>query len=249
MKKGLFWITLLLMAATLLGGCNTTPTPGEVDGAEKVPFEYTTYELDGERYITLTKYIGEDTDVTVPAAIDGLTVTEIGSECFMGSAVVSVTLPDTVIVADTNAFAECKALQSVTLPENMLYLGAQAFMGCTSLKEITLPASGITEYSWGMFLGAGLETVTLRDGVEVLPTNIFLGSQLKELTIPASVTKIMTGALGGCEQLVRVKFEGNAPVMQDVGVGTVTPGYTVCHHEGAEGFTAPEWDGFAKEIW
>ena len=98
MKKGFFWITLLLIAATILGGCNTTPTAGEPDGAETVPFEYTTYELDGERFVTLTKYIGEDTDVTVPTAIDGLTVTEIGAECFAGSAVVSV-LPEFLITA------------------------------------------------------------------------------------------------------------------------------------------------------
>ena len=155
----------------------------------------------------------------------------------------------TLFGVDIGKCHDCTALTTITLPENMLYLGAQAFLGCTSLKEITLPASGITEYSWGMFLGAGLETVTLRDGVEVLPTNIFLGTALTEITIPASVTKIMPGALGGCEQLVRVKFEGNAPVLEDVGVGNMAPQYTVCHHKGAEGFTAPEWDGFAKEIW
>lgn len=247
MKKGLFWITLLLMAATLLGGCNTTPTPGEVDGAEKVPFEYTTYELDGEHYITLTKYIGEDTDVTVPAAIDGLTVTEIGSECFMGSAVVSVTLPDTVIVADANAFAECKALQSVILPENMLYLGAQAFMNCESLKEITLPATGVTEYSWGMFLGSGLEKITLREGVEILPANMFLGCALTEITIPAGVTKIMPGALG-CESLTKVYFEGNAPVMTDTVLTSSENPFTVSYRSGAAGFDDPAWSAFPKEV-
>lgn len=252
MKKGLFWISLSLIAALVLGGCNTTPAaPGTPDVSEtpSPDYEYQTYNLEGVDYITLTKYIGEATDVVIPTKIGDLAVTEIGMECFAGTSVVSVTVPDAIQVIDTSAFANCAALTTVTLPENMLYLGAQAFMGCTSLKEITLPASGITEYSWGMFLGAGLEKVTLRDGVEVLPTNIFLGTALQEITVPASVKKVMTGALGGCEQLVRVKFEGNAPVMQDVGVGTVTPGYTVCHHEGAEGFTAPEWDGFAKEIW
>ena len=252
MKKGLFWISLSLIAAILLGGCNTTPAaPGTPDVSETPApdYEYKTYHLDGVDYITLTKYIGEATDVVIPTELDGLAVTEIGVECFAGTPVVSVTMPDAIQVIDTNAFANCTALTTITLPENMLYLGAQAFLGCTSLKEITLPASGITEYSWGMFLGAGLETVTLRDGVEVLPTNIFLGTALTEITIPASVTKIMPGALGGCEQLAKVKFEGNAPVLEDVGVGNMAPQYTVCHHEGAEGFTAPAWDSFEKEIW
>ena len=247
MKKGFFWITLLLIAATILGGCNTTPTVGEADGAEEVLFEYTTYELDGERFITLTKYIGEDTDVTVPTAIDGLTVTEIGAECFAGSAVVSVTVPDTVIVADTNAFAECKALKSVTLPDNMLYLGAQAFLNCESLKEITLPATGVTEYSWGMFLGSGLEKITLREGIEILPANMFLGCALTEITLPASVTKIMPGALG-CESLTKVYFEGDAPAMTDTVLTSSEKPFTVSYRSGAAGFDDPTWAAFPKEV-
>lgn len=251
MKKGLFLISLLLIAATLLGGCNTgtdTPDSPDVPDTPAPDYEYQTYNLDGVDYITLTKYIGESTDVVIPTELDGLAVTEIGKECFADTSVVSVTVPDAIQVIDISAFANCASLTSVTLPENMLYLGAQAFLGCTSLKEITLPAAGITEYSWGMFLGAGVETVTLRQGIEVLPTNMFLGSALKEITIPASVKTVMTGALGGCENLTKVKFEGNAPIFTDA-ASAADAAFTVYYHEGAEGFTSPDWDGFAKEIW
>lgn len=245
MKKTLFWISLVMIAVLMLGGCHTTPA---VDDTPSVPdFEYSTYELDGERFITLTKYIGEATEVTVPTEIDGLTVTEIGQMCFAETAVVSVTVPDSVQVADTAAFANCKSLTSVSLPEKMLYLGAQAFTGCESLKEITLPATGVTEYSWGMFLGSGLERVTLREGIEILPANMFIGCALTEITVPASVKTVMSGALG-CETLTRVLFEGDAPALNDTLLASAENPITVSYRSGAAGFDDPAWSAFPKEV-
>jgi hypothetical protein len=203
MKKILLITALVLMSAVLLCGCNTKTAPDTPE------YLYTTYNLDGENFITLTKYIGKKTEVTVPAELDGLTVTEVGANCFAESAVVSVTVPDSILVIESGAFSKCTALTSVTLPDQMLYVGSQAFAECSSLKEITLPSTGITEYSWGMFIGAGVEKVTLREGMEVLPSNFFLGSSLKEITLPAGVKKIMQGSLGGCKNLTSVTLNAD----------------------------------------
>ena len=301
MKKILFLISLFLIAATILCGCNANPdTPVDTD-LPVTDYSYVTYTLDGVDYVTLTKYIGQATDVAIPAELDGMTVTEIGAECFAGTSVVSVTVPDSVIVIEYAAFSGCESLASITLPENMLYLGQQVFMNCTSLKEITLPATGITEYGWGMFLGSGLEKVSFREGMEVLPANMFLGCKLKEVALPSSVKTIQQGALGacenltsitlseglttveaaafmnnpslteivipasvetiteyafvGCEALTKVKFEGNAPAFKNADedlsavYGGFEPKYTIYYHEGADGFTTPEWEGFPTEIW
>ena len=295
MKKYLLITAVVLMAVLLLCGCNTKTAP------EAPEYLYVTYNLDGEEFITLTKYMGKKTDVVVPAELDGKTVTEIGEGCFAETAVVSVTVPDSILVIENNAFAKCAALTSVTLPEQMLYMGYQVFSECTALKEITLPASGITEFSWGMFIGAGVETVTFREGIEVLPANFFLGSSLKEITLPAGVKTLMQGAFGncqnltsvtlnsdlitieagaflssaalteivipasvqnltefafvGCEGLTQVKFEGNATAFKNTDealhalYGGFEPKYTVYYHEGAAGFTTPEWEGFPTKIW
>lgn len=295
MKRFLLIAFLILATAILLCGCNTTTAP------EMPEYLYTTYHLDGEEFITLTKYMGKKTDVVIPSELDGKTVTEIGDSCFAETAIVSVTVPDSILVIENGAFAKCTALTSVTLPEQMLYLGNQIFAECTSLKEITLPATGITEFSWGMFIGAGVEKVTLREGVEVLPANFFLGSSLKEITLPAGVKKIMQGSLGGCKNLTtvtlnedlttidvgafisssalaeivipasveslteyafvgcdaltKVKFAGNATAFKntDESLSAVysgfEPKYTVYYHEGAQGFTTPEWEGFPTQLW
>ena len=295
MKRFLLIAFLILATAILLCGCNTTTAP------EMPEYLYTTYHLDGEEFITLTKDMGKTTDVVIPSELDGKTVTEIGASCFAETAIVSVTVPDSILVIENGAFAKCTALTSVTLPEQMLYLGNQIFTECTSLKEITLPATGITEFSWGMFIGAGVEKVTLREGVEVLPANFFLGSSLKEITLPAGVKKIMQGSLGGCKNLtavtlnedlttidvgafisssalaeivipasveslteyafvgcdglMKVKFAGNATAFKNTDeslsavYGGFEPKYTVYYHEGAQGFTTPEWEGFPTQLW
>ena len=295
MRKILLITSFILMSAILLCGCNTKTAP---EGPE---YLYVTYNLDGEDFITLTKYMGRKTDVVVPTELDGLPVTEIGAGCFAETSVVSVTVPDSILVIESGAFSKCAALTSVTLPEEMLYLGSQVFAECTSLKEITLPATGVTIYSWGMFIGSGVESVVLPENLDVLPSNFFLGSALKEITLPAGIKTVMQGALGnctnltsvtlndglttieecafmscpnlteivipasvetlteyafvGCDALTKVKFEGNATAFKNTDENLAAlysgwvPNYTVYYHAGAEGFTAPAWEGFTTELW
>lgn len=204
MKKFLLIAALCLTAAVLLCGCNTT-TPG-IPEKDPVDFQYTTYFLEDGEFVTLTKYVGEKTDVVVPAELDGLTVTEIGANCFAESAVVSVTVPDSVIVIESGAFSKCTALTSVTLPDKMLYVGPQAFAECSSLKEITLPSTGITEYSASLFLGSAVEKVILPEGMEIIPASTFFASNLKEITLPSTVKRVDDNAFAGCANLVSVKL-------------------------------------------
>lgn len=209
MRKILLITSFILMSAILLCGCNTKTAP---EGPE---YLYVTYNLDGEDFITLTKYMGRKTDVVVPTELDGLPVTEIGAGCFAETSVVSVTVPDSILVIESGAFSKCAALTSVTLPEEMLYLGSQVFAECTSLKEITLPASGVTMYSWGMFIGSGVESVVLPENLDVLPSNFFLGSALKEITLPAGIKTVMQGALGNCTNLTSVTLNDGLTTIEE----------------------------------
>ena len=209
MRKILLITSFILMSAILLCGCNTKTVP---DGPE---YLYVTYNLDGEDFITLTKYMGRKTDVVVPTELDGLPVTEIGAGCFAETSVVSVTVPDSILVIESGAFSKCAALTSVTLPEEMLYLGSQVFAECTSLKEITLPATGVTIYSWGMFIGSGVESVVLPENLDVIPSNFFLGSALKEITLPAGIKTVMQGALGNCTNLTSVTLNDGLTTIEE----------------------------------
>ena len=62
---------------------------------------------------TITKYNGTDTVVVIPSKINGVTVTTIGTDAFLGLNITSVTIPANVTEIGSNAFADCTNLTSV----------------------------------------------------------------------------------------------------------------------------------------
>ena len=110
-----------------------------------------TYEVQNGT-ATLTSYIGTDTEVTVPAVIDGYAVTALGDSLFQDSDVTSVTLPASVTSIGWFAFYGCDALQTVTLGEAVSTIGYAAFDGCP--KSMTIHgASGSYAEKYAMSYG------------------------------------------------------------------------------------------------
>jgi hypothetical protein len=80
--------------------------------------------------------------LTIPATINGLPVTSIGSAAFYNFYnLTSVTIPSGVTRIQTEAFYDCSGLTSVTIPDTVISIGNLAFEGCSSLTSITIPAS------------------------------------------------------------------------------------------------------------
>jgi hypothetical protein len=66
--------------------------------------------------VTIWGYIGTDIAVVIPATIEGLPVTAIGSRAFYSkSNLRSVTIPDSVTTIGDNAFNSCANLTSLCL--------------------------------------------------------------------------------------------------------------------------------------
>ena len=167
MKKILLIAALCLTAAVLLCGCNTKTAP------EAPEYLYVTYNLDGEEFITMTKYMGKKTDVVVPAELDGKTVTEIGEGCFAETAVVSVTVPDSILVIENNAFAKCAALTSVTLPEGLTTIGISAFYNCPKLESLVIPASVVEIQDYAFARCEALQTLYFLGDAPQMEDHIF----------------------------------------------------------------------------
>ena len=66
------------------------------------------------------------------------TVTSIGGEAFYGTALKSVTVPDSVESLDEKAFANCSNLETVTIGSGINSIDDDAFQGCSKLTAITL---------------------------------------------------------------------------------------------------------------
>ena len=187
-------------------------------------FEYTENSDGG---ISITKYRGSHTDIIVPQKINEKYVTQIGDSCFyFNSTLTSVVLPDSIILIGgeafsqcsslstvvlsqnlkeigNGAFSECNKLSEITLPDCLTKIGIGAFLNCTSLKHITIPES-VTELGWKSFMSSGLETLTLEEGLEIIPNDAFGGTQLREIVLPSSVTELGSQAFGGCANLENV---------------------------------------------
>lgn len=190
------------------------------------------YHADGD-YTVIDKYIGDSLTVVIPEEIDDKPVISIGSEAFKSSAITSVTIPDSVEIIRTEAFAECDALTDVKFGNSVTYLGARSFYSCDalemlelprnlittgeyavaeckSLKELTVPKTLKRCYDSVFATNESLVTINFEDGLEVIPSTIFSQcTALETLKIPASVKSIQFSAFYNCNSLKDVYFAGD----------------------------------------
>lgn len=193
-------------------------------------FEYT---IQGSE-IYLTRYIGDGGDVQIPESINGIPVTKINGNCFIGNeTVTSISIPGTVKTIEDDALASAHGVTKITIAEGVTAIGDKAFekmenlveanipasaagnlggwlfSGCKSLQKVSLP-EGMPEIPMFTFDGcSSLEMIDIPDSVTSLGSQSFRGTALKEVTIPAGVTQILNEVFSGCTQLENVTFAGN----------------------------------------
>ena len=135
------------------------------------------YQMSGG---TLTGYDGDQSSVSIPASVQGASVTAIGAGAFSGNTTMrSVSIPSGVTQIGQEAFSDCTRLSSVSMPSTLDRIGIGAFYGCDSLKSVTIPA-GTSAIGDEAFAQCGA---------------------LKTVKIPSSVTSIADDAFDGCDNL------------------------------------------------
>ena len=162
--------------------------------AEKheIPFKsYFDYEVNADgKTVIITKYNGEDADVTVPSEIGGKNVTSIKRYAFNGSKAVTVRLPDTITEIAPYAFYGAHNLQTVLFPSTLTSIGQYAFEFCTSLENVTFPAS-LKAIGNGAFYGCtSLKSVNLNLSLASIGRAAFANTALTNVYIPLSVTTL-----------------------------------------------------------
>lgn len=151
---------------------------------------------------TITKYNGTDTVVVIPSKINGVTVTTIGTDAFLGLNITSVTIPGSVTEIGANAFAGCTNLTSVTYGGDWSNLTIQS--GNPAVQDAAnaplfdfefIPPDNtaviVTNYKYN---GAAAD-VTIPSRYQGKPVTTighaaFFNSAVTSVTIPDSVTSI-----------------------------------------------------------
>lgn len=175
--------------------CGATDTiPGSVSGHN----EYDYYICNSE--VTITRYLGSDTDITVPSTLEGYPVTIIGRGAFNGLEVNCIILPEGVTTIEEQAFYYC-GITEVTLPSTLKTIGFEAFSHCENLRGDLVIPEGVTEIGSGAFSNCGFDgELTLPSTLKTIEKSAFSYCRnfTGSLVIPEGITEIGINAFGAC---------------------------------------------------
>ena len=177
--------------------------------------------------VEIARYEGNDSVITVPAEIDGYTVSGIAPVAFGGQGATEVILPDTVTYIGNSAFRAMRQLKSIVIPENVTVLDNEAFSYCTSLTQVTLPESlesigrnifyrtpyydntenwdnGLLYY--GTYLLDSDDSYTdvcvVRDGTTLIAESVFHDNDtISSVHLPEGLKYIGVSSFAGCKML------------------------------------------------
>ena len=179
MKKRIWAMALVVVLVLSL-------VPVSAAGTEDAKWVEVPGVVGGEVLFDTNKGVIKDCKVTVesaeiPAKIDGVAVTSIGSAAFEDCINLrKVEIPDSVKRIEGSAFWGCKNLETIEIPDNSITaLESYVFNGCESLKSFIIP-NGVTSIGIGAFNEC---------------------SNLTTLKIPNSVTSIESYAFAKCRKL------------------------------------------------
>ena len=141
-------------------------------------------------------------------------IKRVESSAFNGKkSLQSIILPEGITFIDKSAFSN-SGLEAITLPESLEGIGQSVFSG-TQLKEITIPAN-VRALGTSAFEGSDAGTMPLEKVIfkgskimEIEPYTFKNCVNLKEITLPESLTIIEYGAFFGCSSLTKVVIPDN----------------------------------------
>ena len=198
----------------------------KISVTEETKIEYTPvdnfeYKYNYDDTVTITKYVGNFTEVNIPPKIGGRMVATIGVYAFNGcTSLTNITIPDSVTSIGRNAFRGCSSLTNIIIPNSVTSIGHGAFYGCSSLTNVIIPDS-VTYIGYDAFCFCiSLTNIIIPDSNASIGGGAFRScSSLKNITIPKSVAKMGSYVFSGCLSLKTIYIKGkkSRPSSWDLG--------------------------------
>lgn len=150
---------------------------------EKIePTEGLEYSLSSDRTYFVVRGLGSatETDIIIPAELNGIPVTAIGNNAFDYTSITSLSIPDSITLIGEDAFLNCSSLKSVTIGEGLSLISDNAFLGC-SIESV---------YISDIFAWCNIDFKTIRSN-PAIGASLYLNGQLvTDLKIPNGIVKI-----------------------------------------------------------
>ena len=97
---------------------------------------------ENEDGMTLTGYLGNATELALPADYNGKSVTSIESYALYNcTGLTSIEIPNSVTSIGNYTFYGCTELTSITIPNSVTSIGASAFEGCNNIEKLYIGSS------------------------------------------------------------------------------------------------------------
>lgn len=196
--------------------------------------------LDGTEKLGMGAFMESDIEeIILPESL-----MEIDDSCFyFCQKLRELIIPDSVTKLGSRALAYCCSLSNLHLSSALQAIERQTFSGCTSLKFLEVPGSVKTiDASAIVWNEKGFEEIVLHEGVEGITTDhgktsymFSRSSVLRKVTIPSTVSRMITGMFSNCVNMEMLLISENNPYYKTVDGAIYTK-------DGKELVAVPNWD-------
>lgn len=177
------------------------------------------YEMNSDGTVKISRYDGDETEVTIPDKIEGKSVTIIGMDAFSGNETLKkVVIPDGVTTIVGGAFAACPNLESITFPDSVTNVSDFAFENTKWYENLP---DGVV-YAGKAAIGYKGEmpqntSITLKDGTKSITTLAFSECEnITSVTMPDSLLVIGDGAFYGCTGITSITIPSGVVTVSSV---------------------------------
>ena len=131
----------------------------------------------------------------------------IGKDCFTGTDVEEVILPEGIERIEPCAFANCTELKKINFPETLNVIKDRAFLNCHLLTKAILPET-LAELGDYAFYDTGIKQLVLPKRVASVGVNVFGSIKIETIDIPEDFT-LGKSMFSICQNLHTVNFESD----------------------------------------
>ena len=189
-------------------------------------------------HVQITKYLGSQTDVTIPSKINDKPVTCIGGDVdtsalgedpsLFGENINKVTIPDTVTTIGEYAFGNCPNLSNITIPDSVINIYYRnSWTPFKNTKWYDNQPNGIV-YAGKIALDYKADNnettkntnITIKDDtIGIAPYAFYNQENISSITIPNSVKSIGECAFKDCKNLSNISIPDSVINIGDCAFG------------------------------